>query len=147
QRRSRGARLLFGMLTVIPLLVLFPPTAGFLGQFTTPWLFFRLHWPVSMAAVLTVGWAVWMVLQRLSAPRLQALAGVGIAASALLLTAPQFRASYRFLVELKHDPRIGFCTWADPLLRPFQALAPEDTMVLAEPDVNICLPGYAPYAG
>ena len=59
RRRSRSACLLFGMLFFITFAVMFPPIADAMGEFITPSLFYRLHWPLSLAAVMTVGWGSW----------------------------------------------------------------------------------------
>lgn len=147
QRRSRSARLLFGMFTFITLLVMFPPTAQVLGKFTTPWLFFRLHWPISMAALLIAGWGVGSLLWRIPSPTRRAWVTAGGWLLVCTLAFPWIRSSFWVLHDRKYDPRDNFCVWADDILRPFQELAATDTMVLADTGINICLIGYAPYAG
>ncbi len=66
QLRHRGARLLFGMVVVICAVSLFAPAVQLLGRLITPWLVFRINWPVSIASAVAVGWGIWSVLRRLS---------------------------------------------------------------------------------
>lgn len=156
-RRSRGARMLLGILAVISCLVLFPPTAVLLGQFTTPWLLYRVHWSIGMAAIVTLGWGTaWLynraemknsphmtvAVRRFALPALFIL----VWSLAIAFHFPAIRASFMTLYETKYDIARNNCVWLDELLRPFQQLAHEPAMVLADPDVNLCLIAYAPYA-
>ncbi len=157
QRRSRAARLLFGMVTVIPILVLFPKTAGILGQFTTPWLFYRLHWPISMAAAILLAWLVWEFAPKVAAwgakkrmplfaSRAQAVLPIAGWLVVMLLAFPAARTAFSLLADWRADTRWNVCIWAEPLLRQFQELDTSDTVILAEQDLNNCLIGYAPYS-
>jgi tetratricopeptide (TPR) repeat protein len=144
-RTSRAARLLFGMLTVITLLVLIPATAVKLGELTSLFLFYRLHWPISIAAVLTLGWGTWALMHKFIPPRRH----LPIMLIAWLLTAaitfPAIRNSFMFLFDNKNDYRRNFCVHSEEIFRPFKELVTSETVVLADPDVNYCLAGYAPY--
>lgn len=157
-RRSRGMRMLFGMLTVVPLVVLISPVADTIGRFTTPWLFYRLHWPISLAAVVTLGWGVGWVYDRVrtgTLPRFQfslpryalPVLGVGVWLAIMLVDTSTIRSSFMFLYETQQNVANNSCVWAGDILRPLQQLVPEPGMVLADPSIDVCTIAYAPYAG
>ena len=156
-RRSRGARILFGMLTVVPLSILFPPTAGVLGHLVSPWIFYRLHWPIGLASIVTVGWGLAWLYDRLltgSLPRIKvsvpkyglAAVGVGVWIIFMAVNAQYVQANLGYLNDLQMNQSQN-CLWTDNLLRPLQQLAPDPAMVLGDLQVNLCLIGAAPYAG
>jgi len=145
-RGCRSSRLLFGMLVLIPGLLVFPLTAGLLGRVVTPWLLFRLHWPISLAAAMTLGWGAWGLLQKVLSSRWRT--GLGVTGLLIVfgIALPHLEASLQWLIQRKIDPVASFCTYAEPILRPIKDLTPRSTMVLAEQDINLCLASYAPYA-
>lgn len=156
-RRSRGARILFGMLTVIPLIILFPPTANLLGRLITPWIFYRLHWPIGLAALATVGWALDWLYDRLltgtlpgtklSVPKHgMAAAGVVVWLLFMAANAQNVQSNLGFQKDLMMN-RSQNCLWWNDLLRPFQQLAPDPSMVLGDEMVSACSPAAAPYTG
>lgn len=156
-RRSRGARMLFGMLTVVPLVILFPPTANLIGRLTTPWIFYRLHWPIGLAALVTAGWGLAWLHDRLltgTLPRIKlSVPGYGLAAAGLLVwlafmgaNAQSIQTNLGYQIDSLMNLRLN-CLWTNDLLRPFQQLASEPSMVLGDPLVSTCLVSAAPYAG
>ena len=156
-RRSRGARVLFGMLTVVPLLILFPPTANLLGRLVSPWIFYRLHWPIGLASMVSVGWLLAWLYDRLlngtlprirrSVPRYRlAAAGVVVWLFFMGVNGQYIQTNLGFQNDLKMNQSQN-CLWKNDLLRPFQQLAPEPAMVLGDNGVSVCLIGAAPYAG
>lgn len=64
---SPAAQLLLGMLLFTAALVYIPPVATFIGQIIGPWTLWRLTWPISLAALLTVGWVAWEGLKYVAA--------------------------------------------------------------------------------
>jgi tetratricopeptide (TPR) repeat protein len=54
------ARLIVGSMVALPIMLYVPPVAAIVGKFVTPYLLWRLAWPLSLFAVLTVGWVAWM---------------------------------------------------------------------------------------
>ncbi len=151
-RRHRSARLLLGILTLIPIIDLLPPTAMLLGRLVTPALLFRFHWPISIAAALAVGWGAWVILdwllRRVTVPPLRAGLALAAMASVLVVSFPQLQYSFKWLHEHQINTTVNdnFCTYAAPLLSPLKQLAPTSTFVLAESDIDLCLTSYAPYA-
>ena len=145
-RKSRPARLLFGMLVLVTLLLIFPPTADILGTLVTPSLLYRLHWPISIAAVITVGWLSWELLEKLPANRFN-LAGAASLIALAIVGMPQMNWNFTWLHEYQVNLNINYCVLADPLLRPFQTLLTQNTVVLGDSDAtDFCLPAYAPNA-
>ena len=156
-RRSRGARMLFGILTLIPFLILFPPTANILGHTISPWIFYRLHWPIGLAALVTVGWGLAWLYDRLltgTLPRIKvSFPKYGLATGGFVVwlffmgvNAQYIQTNLGYQNDLKMNPNLN-CMWQNDLLRPFQQLAPDPSMVLGDLGVNACLVGAAPYAG
>ncbi len=145
-RKSRPERLLFGMLVFVTLLLIFPPTADILGSLVTPSLLYRLHWPISIAAVITVGWLSWELLKKLPANRAN-LAGAAALVALALVGTPQMRWNLTWLHEYQTNLDTNYCVLANPLLRPFQTLLTKNTFVLGDSDVtDFCLIAYAPNA-
>ena len=72
-RGSLAARLLLGVLIVATVVCYFPPISTFLGDdLVLPGQLWRLAWPISLAALLTLGWLAWEVSSR-AAVRLEGL--------------------------------------------------------------------------
>lgn len=145
-RKSRPERLLFGMLVLDTLLLIFPPTADVLGTLVTPSLLYRLHWPISIAAVITVGWLSWELIQKVPANRFN-LVGAAVPVIVALVGLPPMQWNLTWLHEYQVNLDKNYCVLADPLLRPFQTLLTKNTVVLGDNDTtDFCLIAYAPNA-
>lgn len=142
-RKSHPERLLFGMLVLVTLLLIFPPTADMLGTLVTPSLLYRFHWLISIAAVITVGWLSWELLQKLPANRANLVGAASLVVLAMV-GVPQLKWNFTWLHEYQVNLGINYCVLADPLLRPFQTLLTQNTVVLGDSDgTDFCLQAYA----
>lgn len=56
---SLPARLLLGVMLLLPVMLYVPPVATFVGGIVGPWTLWRLAWPLRLAAALALGWALW----------------------------------------------------------------------------------------
>lgn len=141
--RSHSAQFLLGMIVFTTLLLIFPPTAQFLGTLVTPSLLYRLAWPLSIGAALTVGWLSWEGLQRISLRRAHTFAFASLVA-AIVVGAPQLRWSFNWLYNYKANLDTNYCQLAAPLLHPFQSLLTKPTVVLGDSDpTDFCLIAYS----
>ena len=149
-RRSLPARLLLGTLVLIPPLLYFQPTGKLIGQLITPWLLYRLVWPVPLAAALTIGWCLWAgveypkaLLTRAGAP---SWARVGLPLAVLVVLAgvlaPSIRTGQAYLEDVRTDPNRAQCQEVAPLLEHLPEIIQSDSIVLADHDLNFCIPAY-----
>jgi tetratricopeptide (TPR) repeat protein len=164
RRRSRAACLLFGMLIFITLVMLFPPLTDAIGTFVTPSLIYRLHWPLSLAAVMTVGWVAWELLQKVPQKNRWRIA-VGVLSLLIIagFSVPIILSNLTWLTERQVTLNTNYCELNDPLLRPFQTLTPfragsslgeseissraDSNTVLGDNEfTDFCLVAYAPYS-
>ncbi len=142
-KRSRSARLLFGMIVFVTLVLVIPPTAEILGTLVTPSLLYRLAWPLSIAAVLTVGWLSWDLLTRFAPRHVHAL-GLASLVVVGIVGAPQIKWNLTWLSEFKANLNRNYCVQSSPLLRPFQTMLTNKTVVLGDSDAtDFCLVAYA----
>jgi tetratricopeptide (TPR) repeat protein len=166
-RREPGVRLLLGIAVVIPAACLVPLLAMKLGGLITPWMVYRLAWPLTLAAALALGWSISILLDWRRWPRLSAVA---LAALLVVLAArgiPTYWGAITLLREGRDTLASNSCFQLGPILRPFADLvsssevpaelpkpdpnllagdAPSGVTVLANSVIDQCLAGYAPYA-
>lgn len=62
-KRSLAAQLLLGVLLLVALLLYFPPIATLLVTYAGPGQLWRLAWPIPLAALLTVSWMLWKLME------------------------------------------------------------------------------------
>jgi tetratricopeptide (TPR) repeat protein len=62
-RRSLTARLLLGVLLLTPVLLYAPPVSEMVAGVVGFWRMWRLAWPIHLAALLTLGWMAWWVIE------------------------------------------------------------------------------------
>ena len=153
-RRNLSARLLLGTLVFVPLLLYVPLTGKTIGQLVTPWMLYRLLWPVSMAAVLTIGWVLYIGGVRLK--KLSAHFGTSSWMQNLILMvvlvvlggalATSIRRGQAYIEDVNLNPELAQCQGAAPLLEHLPAIILSDSVVLADHDLNFCIPAYSPHA-
>ena len=154
-KASVAARLLLGVLLIEPVLLFIPPIATLLGGFTGPVHLWRLAWPLPLAAVLTLGWVAWTVVdygrRHLDAPgRARSLAANALPLALLLILvaaaaprAVQGVETADGLAEVAQDRT----DCLDPAFARLREVATEKSVVLAPDIENSCIPAHAAYAG
>lgn len=152
-KRSLAARALLGSLLLVPVVIYVPPVATFVGGIIGPWHLWRLAWPLSLAALLTLGWigweatslARWLLLRAGPARRLAPLVpALGI----LLLTVlavPTVREGLRSS-DNSGEAAQNQTTCDDPAFRKVEQIVTEPAVVLAPAGENGCIPAYAALA-
>jgi tetratricopeptide (TPR) repeat protein len=151
-RNSPAAQLLLGPILVVPVLTFVPPVAGPLGSVIGPWILPRLAWPLSLVAVLVLGWFCWEVLahlrSRLDRSRSGAIRQTGpflplvlvfaLAIGAIPSTVTEVRAAAN-LEEARQDQT--YCM--DPAFSWMQQEVTAPGKVLAPVAANSCITAHA----
>ncbi|CAN5873527.1 hypothetical protein BH23ACT11_BH23ACT11_30550 [soil metagenome] len=150
-RRSVGAQLLLGALLATAAAVYVPSIATFIGDnVVVPGQLWRLAWPISLMALLIVGWIAWEIvrlaelgLNRVGLPRRASqfvplvivVAGISAAAPVALAQAKEV---YR---EDEVARSGGSCL--EPAMRSIRDNVKEPSIVFAPDAINTCIPAYS----
>lgn len=62
-KESLAAQLLLGVLAFVPVVTFVPYTATLISDIISPWMLYRLTWPLLLAALLVLGWMCWEALR------------------------------------------------------------------------------------
>lgn len=147
--RSLAAQMLLGLLLFFAVLVYFPPVATLAGEYVRPWLIYRLAWPIPLAALLTVAWIVWELLEyatrRFGPERLRA--AVPLAALILVVVlaaaaAPRALAGIRTVDAVDEAPQEN-ASCVDPAFDRMRETVDDRSVVLAPALENSCVPAYS----
>ncbi|HJX39674.1 MAG TPA: tetratricopeptide repeat protein, partial [Anaerolineae bacterium] len=155
--KSNAARLIVGSMLALLFILYIPPLFAIVGKFVTPFLMWRLGWPVPMFSILTVGWVIWVAASRLSSLMEKRGGRVSIAirhgcplavvALALLLARPSIEAGRVNLGERLSDQDFSTCSKSRDAILYLDRLSPQEPIdVLASSQLNSCIPAYAPLA-
>jgi tetratricopeptide (TPR) repeat protein len=156
-RQSNAARFIIASMVALPLLLYVPPLAAIVGKFVTPFLLWRLAWPLPLLSVLTIGWAIWEALggasglvRRHSIRVSAVLHGVGSLAAiglALVIAWPDVKRGLTNFRERLSAEAFSTCSTARTALLHLDQLAHDQPVdVLASRSLNFCIPAYAAMA-
>ena len=156
-RKDPAARLIIPALLFLPLILYIPQFAKLAGKFVTPYLLWRLSWPLPMFAVFTIGWVVWLLIGRLFKPvnhfgkKIHSSTRVMITLSLLLIIiyiiTPDITVSLQSYQERLADGKYSTCNMANDILITINQIAAEEPVsILASKSLNYCIPGIAPLA-
>ena len=149
-RKNIVSELILGTFLLNPALLLIPPLVQFLGERATPWLLYRLAWPLSLLGPVAITWAAWVLVERvglrLGRPVIrQALPAALVAVTTLVLAGDIYRGVY-FLKEYREDSFATQCRTLQPVYSLLPALVGDGTVVLSTPDNDLCMVASAAYA-
>ncbi len=155
--KSNVARLIVGSMIALALLLYVPPLAALLGLFVTPYLLWRLAWPMSALSVLTIGWVAWLLVGRItnlvrrSPARISLCVQYGgplaVVLIALSLMRPDIYAGLGNFRERYSAAEFSVCWTARHALARLDQLAYDKPVnVLASQALNFCIPGNAALA-
>lgn len=151
--RSLAAQLLLGVLLFVPVLIYIPPVTTFIGGIVGPWTIWRLAWPIPLAALLTLGWMSWELLEYLRThlsglrfgqrlvPFLPLVFVCGLIAGATPLMVAGVRSADQS-GEIAQDES----SCLDPAFRWMQGVITITSPVLAPYTDNSCIPAYSTQA-
>ncbi len=156
-RKSNAARLIVASMVAMPLLLYVPPLAALAGKFVTPYLLWRLAWPLPLLAILAIGWLVWRLVsgpaslvsrRSLRASNVILYAGLLTAvALALVIARPNIKEGLVNFEERRSAQEFTTCATARDALHFLDDLAHDEYVnVLASRQLNFCIPGLAPLA-
>jgi hypothetical protein len=156
-RKSNAARLILGSLVTLPLLLYVPPLAALAARVVTPYLLWRLAWPLPTLAILTLGWIAWLAagglaslvgkLQARASFLFQYAATMAIVILAFAVARPDIEAGLVSLAERFSVTGYTACSTArDALAHLDQLTHDEPADVLASRTLNFCIPGGAALA-
>ena len=151
-RKSLAARLLLGTLYVTMVVVYVPPITTFLGDnVVLPGQIWRLAWPIQLAAVLTLGWLLWMGIgyatrwlqrflpSRLVASALPVLLVVALTAAVL----PQARSGMESIAAHREGSREAGYYPSDSIYPWFREQIRSPVVVMAPDLQSARIPGYS----
>ncbi|MFC1922355.1 tetratricopeptide repeat protein [Chloroflexota bacterium] len=156
-RENNGARLILSSMVILPILLFVPPLANLVGRLVTPYLLWRLAWPIETFAVLSIGWVVWQAvdqfdgliekLSQQSAKFFSAAIGLIVIFIALLIARPNIVAGSVNLRERLSEAKNGPCVASAEATAYIDRIANDSPVnVLASQSLNFCIPGFAPLA-
>ena len=156
-RENNGARLILSSMVILPILLFVPPFANLVGRLVTPYLLWRLAWPIETFAVLSIGWVVWQAVDQLdrliekqshqSAKFFSAASGLIVIFIALLIARPNIVAGSVNLRERLSEAKNGPCVASADATAYIDRIANDSPVnVLASQSLNFCIPGFAPLA-
>lgn len=156
-KKNRAASLLVAGLIAMPALFFVPQLASLVGKAVTPYLIWRLAWPMVFYAVFTIGWAVWALSSGIAAlfGRLHARAEVVVSYALLFASlgasawwaVPNVRNGMAEFVEDFQAIPYSTCVRARQGLVHLDELTyTASADVLASSSLNFCIPGFAPLA-
>jgi hypothetical protein len=137
------------VLLFTPVFTHFPPVAPFAARLIGPLMLERLGWPILLAALLTLGWMIWELLEysgsllgKLGMPTRVAPFLPAIVVGALMIGfAPATTAEIRSLSTLGEIQEEKYsCT--DPTFSWMQDIVKTSSIVLAPVKENLCIPAY-----
>lgn len=147
-----AAQLLLGMLLAATVACYIPQIATFVGDnVVAPGQLHRLSWPIPLAALLTLGWALWSGVRWLVVktgvnlrfvPPIVLLLVLATAGVAALQAVPEITRAYRFGVPPianvpDRDGRL------DPVFRWMERNITEPSVVMAPDFENLAIPAYS----
>jgi tetratricopeptide (TPR) repeat protein len=146
------ARLIVGALILLPVLLYLPPFAALVGRAVTPYLIWRLAWPLPLLAVLAIGWILLLFAKILedTLRREKRLASAsdyiypGLIIIAIILTAPRINTGLKDYNERRLGVEFSPCWKAVDVLSYLDDLSKDTPAnVLSSHSLNFCIPGYA----
>src|SRR5215217_5019235 len=151
-KRNLAAQLLFGVMYMTAVVVYVPPITTFLGDnVVLPGQIWRLAWPMQLAAMLTLGWLVWIALsyvatwlQRLGVARfLTGALPILLVAALTLAAVPQARSGVESIqAHSEASRKSGFYPF-NPIFPWFRDEMRSPVVVLA-PDIQSArIPAYS----
>lgn len=152
-RRSLAAQLLLGTLLLTTALVYVPPLAVLAGGIVGPWTIWRLAWPIPLAAILTLGWMLWELLNLLksrlieqrSFNRIARVLPLLFVCALVAVFTPAVAANVRSAAEqgeIAQDE--SYCL--DPMFPWMSEIVTTPSVILASNDEASCFAGHTPEA-
>ena len=156
-RKDPAARLIVPTLIILPMILYIPQIAKIAGKFVTPYLLWRLAWPISLFAVLTIGWVIWLIIGKLVEPSYRlgekvpsitrVLISLTLIIIYLFLGMPDIQGSLANFQERLADGTHSTCYKAIDVLNLIDQITFEEpSSILASNSLNYCIPGIAPFA-
>lgn len=151
-RRNYLVQLTAGTLILLPILLYIPFLAKLVGKVVTPYLLWRLAWPLPLFAVLAIGIVIWQILLKadewVSRKGYPSTKTGFIYPSLILLTflfaVPSIRSGVSDYNQRRKDVKTSVCVRASDALTYLSAITHDQPAnVLASHNVNICIPGFA----
>ena len=152
KKDHHAAHLLGGTLLLLPILLYFPPFAYLVGKVVTPYLLWRLAWPIPVLAVLTLGWGLWLLLEKPiqrfetneTGSRIKPIIYAGIIIIIAAMAMPNITRGLRNHFEKRAGIKYSTCSRAENVLFFLDNLASKNDMnILSSQNLNFCIPGYA----
>jgi tetratricopeptide (TPR) repeat protein len=149
-RRHLAAQALLGMLLFTLIFTHIPPVAAFVAKMIRPWMLERLAWPLLLAALLTIGWMVWELLEyagsllsKLGMPtRMAPFLPVVVVGMLAIGFAPATSAAIRASDTSGEAPQVEN-TRSDPVFSWMRGIVKTPSVVLAPGVENLCIPAYS----
>jgi tetratricopeptide (TPR) repeat protein len=154
-RKHNAARLFLGTLILLPVLLYIPIFAALVGRVVTPFLIWRLAWPLHLFSILTIGWGLWFLslklIEQIRSTRVRSFFSAIVPALLVSLTIifafSTIKSGFNEYRSRKDEINLTACVTAKDVLTQLSELSIEESInVLSSPRVNICVPGYAPLA-
>ena len=156
-RNNNGAMLILSSMFVFPVILFIPIFTGLVGRLVTPYLLWRLAWPLETFAVLSIGWAAWLLLEVLDGqsarffPRatryISYTSSLIVIFLAMVIALPNIEAGMVNLRERFVEVDYSLCLLTGDALEHLDQLSYDQPVnVLASQSLNFCIPGFAPRA-
>lgn len=148
-RRHSLARLIAGVMLLLPCFLYIPFLAGLVGLLVPASLMWRLAWPFPLLSIISLGWAFWLIWgwlwrRRAASPRRQTIGVAMGLALALMVAGGSLRGSLTGYEERVAVERFSPCGRAEAIRAYLQQLSEDRPItVLTSSALNECLPSYA----
>lgn len=154
-RQDYFARLIVGVLLILPVLFYIPQLAKLVGRVVTPYLIWRLAWPFPLFAVLTIGSVIWLILRNLDEKLFSndlhswksRILYPGFIFLAILTAVPEINTNLKDYNERRSEVNLSLCYKASDVFSfLIQTTLDKPVNVLSAHDLNFCIPGFVPNA-
>lgn len=149
------ARFIVGVLLLLALLLYIPYLAGLAGRVVTPYLLWRLAWPLPFFTTLTIGWVSLLLIEDLkgrfgiSKEELifNTIAPMVLILIALISYASNIKSGLQDYSQRRAEIHLSTCYVAEPVLSFLNDLSKEQAVnVMSSRNLNLCIPGFAAMA-
>jgi tetratricopeptide (TPR) repeat protein len=156
-RKNLGTQLILSSLIIFPSILFIPFLARFVGSFVTPYLLWRLAWPLETFAVLSIGWAVWVLIEFLESQfgriipnisrQLSYVMSMVLVLIGLGISRAEIQAGFVNLGERFDEVEHSLCLNTVDALEFLDEMSHDQEInVLASKNLNFCVPGFVPRA-
>jgi tetratricopeptide (TPR) repeat protein len=156
-RKNNGARLIVSSMVVFPFILFVPFLANLVGRLVTPYLLWRLAWPLETFAVISIGWVGWLMIEFIddgsariyqrASKYFSYASGLIVVALAIIISLPNIQAGMVNLQERFSEVEFSPCLSSVEALSFLDQLSYDEPVnVLASQSLNFCIPGVAPRA-